>query len=520
MAGMRRFSRVAAMLACFFCLTTCENALLGTLRAIVEESSDPLLVTIEPAAGTYTLPQSVQLSANKAGAVIRYTTDGSDPTAQTGTVYTGAISVPASAAIRARAFLAPYSDSAVAVGEYTIPFGGQIKRFALDAQAEDHFGQSVAIDGDYAIVGAPDEDGASIDKYRGAAYIFYRTGPDTWDDGVKIIATNPTDEHAFGNSVDIDGDYAIVGNRYWAGTGSAYIFHRTGPGNVWDTGVKIDPPAPVADGYFGYAVSISGDYAVVGAFGEDGGIGGANNFAGAVYFFHRTGVINPNEWAQRTRVVETTYGLANDNFGRSVSIDGDYAIIGSPYADPTQSNAGRAFIFERTGENAWTVEDFLTATIAQENANFGWSVDISGNYAIVGSVNETEGAFGAGAAYIFYHSAADLWEVSGRITATDPQGLDNFGDGVAISGENAIVTAPNESTVADRAGAIYCFHRTATNTWNAGPTAKWTAFDGGALEFFGRSVAMDGMYAIVGAHQCDGPAPGNILEAGGAYILH
>ena len=72
----------------------------------------------------------------------------------------------------------------------------------------------------------------------------------------------------------------------------------------------------------------------------------------------------------------------------------------------------------------------------------------------------------------------------------------------------------------DRAGAIYSFHRTATNIWNAGPTAKWTANDGGDLEFFGCSVGIDGMYAIVGADGCEGPAPGNLTDAGAAYILH
>ena len=96
--------------------------------------------------------------------------------------------------------------------------------------------------------------------------------------------------------------------------------------------------------------------------------------------------------------------------------------------------------------------------------------------------------------------------------------MDYFGSAVAISGDYALGAAEMEDGVADRAGAIYSFHRTVTNTWDAGPTAKWTAFDGGDLEFFGSSVGMDGMYAIVGAYGRDGPGPK--VGAGAAYILH
>jgi len=173
----------------------------------------------------------------------------------------------------------------------------------------------------------------------------------------------------------------------------------------------------------------------------------------------------------------------------------------------------------RTGTNTWDWEDWLDGNVDQAGAEFGWSVDISGDYAIVGAHNEDEGAFSfAGAAYLFHHQAVNLWELSSRIVATDPASSDYFGSAVAISGDYAISAAKMEDEVADRAGAIYSYHRTAANTWNAGPTAKWTAFDGGALQFFGCSVGIDGMYAIVGAVGCAGPA--SQADAGAAYILH
>ena len=172
----------------------------------------------------------MQLSASKIGATIRYTTDGSEPTATNGTLYSVAVDVSASTTIRARAFLDPYSYSDVAVGAFTIPFGGQTKRFALTPEVDAQFGLAVSIDGDYAIVGAPFEDGAGDD--HGAAYIFHRTGPDTWDAGVRIRRLPSDRRHRFGSSVDIDGDYAIIGKPEVFGQVDAYIFHRTGTEHV------------------------------------------------------------------------------------------------------------------------------------------------------------------------------------------------------------------------------------------------------------------------------------------------
>ena len=99
------------------------------------------------------------------------------------------------------------------------------------------FGDSVAISGDYAIVGASGEDAGG--NAAGAAYIFRRTGTNSWDAGVKIVAFDVQSSDTFGRSVAISGDYAVVGaNGEDAGgdaAGAAYIFHRTGT-NSWDAG--------------------------------------------------------------------------------------------------------------------------------------------------------------------------------------------------------------------------------------------------------------------------------------------
>ena len=144
------------------------------------------------------------------------------------------------------------------------------KLLAQDGAVDDNFGESVSINGDYAIVGAPDADGAI--NGSGAAYIFHRTGTNSWDTGTKLTAYDGEEYDYFGESVSIDGDNALVagyGNDDNGETsGSMYLFERTGT-NSWDSGVKIVSPDGASADSFGTSVSTNGDYALAGASGDD-----------------------------------------------------------------------------------------------------------------------------------------------------------------------------------------------------------------------------------------------------------
>lgn len=144
-----------------------------------------------------------------------------------------------------------------------------------DGQPGDHFGYSVDMSGDYLIVGANGADGA------GAAYIFHRVGANAWDAGTKVTPPPLAGVQGFGGSVAMDDEYAIVGAI--EGTGSVYIFHRTGT-NAWSDGVKVSAADPTQSYGFGAATSIDGNFAVVGASGEDTGAenAGAAHIIGSV----------------------------------------------------------------------------------------------------------------------------------------------------------------------------------------------------------------------------------------------
>jgi len=199
------------------------------------------------------------------------------------------------------------------------------KLVASDGTAGDGFGWSVSINGDYAIIGI----GAFLDDYIGSAYIFKRTGS-SWTEEAKLTASDGTTGDHFGWSVSINGDYAIIGALFDdSATGSAYIFKRIG--SSWTQQAKLLASDGAAGDVFGYSVSISGDYAIIGTDGDE-------STAGSAYIFKRTG----SSWTEEAKLTASD-GTTGDQFGWSVSINGDYAIIGA-YGD--DSTTGSAYVFD------------------------------------------------------------------------------------------------------------------------------------------------------------------------------
>jgi hypothetical protein len=234
---------------------------------------------------------------------------------------------------------------------------------ASDGATDDFFGTSVSISGDYAVIGAYGKN-----SNQGKAFIFNRT--DTgWVETDTITASDGTAGDFFGASVSISGDYAVIG-AYGKNSdqGKAYIFHLTDTG--WtETDTLIVPGGTTGD-FFGWSVSISGDYTIIGAYGKE-------SEKGKAYIFHRSGL----NWNLKD-TLEASDADLGDHFGYSVSMSEDYAIVGAPDNDNVgQSNVGRAYIFHRIDTN-WVQEDYLVGPY-HAGDRFGRSVSISGSFAIV-----------------------------------------------------------------------------------------------------------------------------------------
>ena len=129
----------------------------------------------------------------------------------------------------------------------------------------------------------------------------------------------------------------------------------------------------------------------MGAYGDDDG--GTNS--GSAYVFMRSGTF----WSQQVKLTASD-ATAGDYFGVSVSISGDYAIVGAYRDDGDGSDSGSAYVFMRS-DTTWSQQAKLTAFDAAAGDEFGFSVSISGDYAIVGAWCDDDGGTDSGSAYIF-----------------------------------------------------------------------------------------------------------------------
>ena len=272
-----------------------------------------------------------------------------------------------------------------------------------DMVREDHFGWSVAIHNNYAIVGAYQAHIAHI-FHTGAAYIFERQSDGTWTQVQKITNSDKNEwgyDH-FGNSIAIHNNYAIVGaiDADPSGTyaaGSAYIFERESDGTWTETETqKLTASDKEEYDYFGKSVAIHNNYAIVGAYAEDAD---PVSNAGSAYIFERQ---SDGTWTEVQKLIASDR-VRDDYFGNSVAIHNNYAIVGAYLEDPSGVvDAGAAYIFERQSDGTWTEKQTLVSNDISGGDQFGISVAIDGNYAIVGAyLEDPSGVFGAGSAYIF-----------------------------------------------------------------------------------------------------------------------
>ena len=378
------------------------------------------------------------------------------------------------------------------------PFIEGNKLLAGDGAANDAFGLSVSISGDTVIVGAYSDDD-DVNGDSGSAYIFSRDqgGANNWGLVQKLIVGNGEYDY-FGCSVSISGDTAIVGSYH---TG-AYIFSRDqGGANNWGLVKHISGSSD----FFGYSVSISGDTVIVGASYDDA-------FSGAAYIFSRDQG-GANNWGEVQKLIAGDRA-ANDYFGIGVSISGDTAIVGAPYDDDKGINSGSAYIFDRNygSSDNWGQVKKLIAVDGVTNDYFGTGVSISGDTAIVGAYGHDGNGANSGAAYIFSRDQgeANNWGLVKDLTYSDAAATEEFGRSVSISGDTAIVGAPNDDDNGDYSGSAYIFSRDQGSADNWGEVQKLTAGDGAAGDYFGYAVSISGDTVIIGAYKDN--------SSGSAYI--
>jgi hypothetical protein len=426
----------------------------------------------------------------------------------------------------------------------------------FNTQAEDAFGYAVALSGDTMIVGAPyeDSDAAGVNGVgndpsewfdTGAVYVFVRNGTN-WIQQAYLKASNPRTGNLFGSAVAISGDTAVVGaisedsnSRGVNGnendtsafrSGAAYVFVRNGTN--WTQQAYLKASNTDVEDEFGCSVAISGDTIVVGARWESSGARGVNGdqenndslSSGAAYVFVRSGT----NWEQQAYVKASNADPA-DEFGTSVSIDGDSVIIGSlretsaavgvngNQDDNSLVAVGAAYVLVRNGTN-WVQQAYLKPIptgFPRNGAYFGSAVSIFGNTAVVGAEREKTIVGDSGGVFLFSRVGTN-WSSETLLKAPYPVIGDGFGSSVALGTNVVMVGSPWENET----GAAHIFERRG-NAWLETDYIRPAAACGVG---FTTSLALSGDTRVIGAPWDSRDPSGNLCDpnfsaAGATYVF-
>jgi hypothetical protein len=435
----------------------------------------------------------------------------------------------------------------------------QAKLLAADGQDDDAFGRSVSIAGDTVLVGAPDDGTGAIQRH-GSAYVFLRVAG-AWNQRVKLLAMDRDQGDRFGTQVQLQGDTALIGspndtiglNEY---QGSAYVHVRSA--GAWTFQAKlVNADGRPLDRSFeaaGLSLALDGDVALVGAPGVDGVLEGS----GAVLVYERIGnawqrrepVANPavallgfgyavamsqdaafTTSAQRCKGVDCGPSMAHawtrsgdelsarrevlgsdanfDQFGWSVAVQGDRAVIGAPFASLQHEDAnGSACFYTRVGA-AWQLQQCPRDHLAQGRSLFGVRVALHGDRAFIAEIG---GGIDSGAVYV-YHYAAPAWTLEATLSAGTTT-TDHFGIALA-AGEDRVLVGQLPVPVDSAPGIVAVFERNAAG-WQRTATLSAPAPEAG--DEFGSSIALAGDRALIGAPRFETPTTQTGVT-GAAHLL-
>jgi len=319
------------------------------------------------------------------------------------------------------------------------------------------------------------------------------------DELFKLTASDASQFSSFGHAVSMSGNWAVVGPLRHDGAGifagSAYVYDVSSGQEIWQLSA---PDASPLDN-FGQSVAASGRLAVIGSPGDDDNCLEPNCNTGSAYLFDMVS-------GQQLFKFVSSQPAENQEFGFSVAMSGSRALVGAfqdedPALDDILYNSGSAYLFDTsTGQQLMR----LTAADAARRDHFGRAVGLNENVALIGAPSDDDAGEMSGSAYLF--DVATGQELT-KLTAADAGAGHNFGHAVAIDGNLAVIGAPGDNGAGGRSGSAYIFDI------NSGQQLfKLTASDGGELDNFGRSVAIHGNMVTVGAplHDNTGSFQGSV----------
>ncbi len=332
----------------------------------------------------------------------------------------------------------------------------EAKLLASDGQEDDWFGWSVAISENTIVIGANGDKDAG--DWTGSAYVFNYDGTN-WIEQAKLLADDIGyywEEFGFDVAISADSNTVLIGackaNDNGFKSGAAYIFRFDDFDWVQQAKLLASDGVELATFANGVAISDDGNTALIGAPGKDT----TGYTAGSVYVFAFDG----DQWNEEQKLIasDTAHG---DHFGHHVAISGDTAVIGAygdDNAEPNNlyCNSGSAYVFGFDG-TSWIEQAKLRFPDGDCRDQFGWAVDVSGDTIVVGAPDGHWGTTdGPGFAYVFGFNGLE-WEPKSRLACSDAAYGDHFGWSVAVAGRLVLVGADWDDKNGLDSGAAYIF---------------------------------------------------------------
>ena len=317
-----------------------------------------------------------------------------------------------------------------------------------------------------------------------------------------ILSSDLEQADHLGAAVSMDGDVLVLGAPLEHGAGldlgAAYVYRHDGV--AWVEEQKLTPSSASTCNRFGYAVAVDGAVVVVGADRDD--IPQGTSEAGSAFVYRFDGA----QWNEEQKLVSSNIAV-DDRFGFSVAVSGDLIAVGAPrHAHGLGTVPGSAYSFRWT-TGAWVEEQELFASDGHVSDAFGHSVALDGDLLAVGANK----SYLPGAAYL-YSRVGGSWGAEQKVSASDGEGVNEFGISVALGRNTLVVGAAKDDALGPWAGAAYLFHRVGS-TWVQ--ERKFLASDGENGDIFGESLALDGTQLVVGSKWLDHVGS----SSGGAYAF-
>jgi hypothetical protein len=355
-----------------------------------------------------------------------------------------------------------------------------------DSNPFDDYGISVAYEGDTVFIGAPFDDALGVNS--GAVYVYSRNNNE-WIRQQKITASDLAPGDQFGWSVALSGNTALISARFdddkGFNSGSVYVF--VFEQGRWREETKLTASDGNSTDQFGHALALQGDSAVISApYTEEPGTN-----AGAVYIFDRSGGV----WHEKQRLAAPD-AASDDQYGGSLALDENHLLIGSRFDDDKGYNSGSVHFYELKN-GVWQLRQKLTADDGDVNDQFGWSVALNGNTAVIGARFDDDGGVNSGSVY-FAGYEKGKWAIQQKFTVPEFRVGARYGWSVQVEGGHAVVGAPFDNDRGQNAGAVYIYSRR-EGAWYL--HQKLTASDASTGERYGIRTAISGGNILVGAYQ-------------------